>query len=58
MLNFLSSHISRYGFNKIVNKHNGDKGVRTLSKENMFKVMLYDVFDKGLIYSAGPSLPG
>ena len=41
ILNFLSSHISRYDFNKIVCNHDGDKGIRTLTTENLFKVMLY-----------------
>ena len=41
VLNFLSSHISRYDFKKIVNSYDGDKGIRTLSTENLFKVMLY-----------------
>jgi hypothetical protein len=41
ILNFLSSHISRYEFKKVVNIYNGDKGTRTLSTENLFKVMLY-----------------
>jgi hypothetical protein len=41
ILNFLSSHISRYDFKKIVENHGGDKGIRTLSTENLFKVMLY-----------------
>ena len=41
ILNFLSSHISRYEFKKIVNTYNGDKGTRTLSTEKLFKIMLY-----------------
>ena len=41
ILNFLSSHISRYEFKTIVNTYNGDKGTRTLSTENLFKIMLY-----------------
>jgi hypothetical protein len=41
ILNYLSSHISRYDFKKIVEMHDGDKGIRTLSTENLFKIMLY-----------------
>ena len=41
ILNFLSSHISRYEFKKIVNTYNGDKGIRTVSTEHLFKTMLF-----------------
>jgi hypothetical protein len=41
VLYFLSSYISRYDFNKIVESHGEDKAIRTLSTENLFKIMIY-----------------
>lgn len=41
IINFLFSQISRYDFRKIVESHYGDKGVRTLTTENLFKSMIF-----------------
>ena len=41
ILSELQEKISRYDFEKVVNEHNGDKGIRRFSTKNSFPVLLY-----------------
>ncbi|MDR3058030.1 MAG: DUF4372 domain-containing protein, partial [Prevotella sp.] len=41
VLSSLTSHLSRYDFEKAVKDHQGDKGVRTLTTYDFFKMMIY-----------------
>ena len=41
ILSELQEKISGYDFKKVVNEHNGDKGVRVFNTRNLLNVMLY-----------------